>query len=125
MKKLLAIITLSAGLYGCQTTPHYKYQPAKLDNITIVRYQIMAANYQHLKFDRYNSILTVTYQLPASNLVWQKELIADSAHATLCTEKDGTIYRLAREDNIGVQFVYQGQGGKTLGPWSTAICTSS
>ncbi len=125
MNKLVALILLSAGLYGCESTQNYKYQATKLDNITIVRYQEMADTYQHLKFDRYNSILTVTYQLPATNLVWQQELIEKQSHETLCANKNGTIYRLAHEDSIGVKFVYQGQGGKALGPWATDICKTS
>ncbi|WP_017223683.1 hypothetical protein [Moritella dasanensis] len=125
MNKLFAFIMLSTGLYGCQSTQNYKYQPTKLDNITIVRYQEMADNYQHLKFDRYNSTLTVTYQLPATNLVWQQENIEKQTHRTLCEEKTSSIYRLAHEDNIGVKFIYKGQGGKTLGPWAADICEAS
>ncbi len=125
MKKLLAFIVLSTGVYGCQSTPNYKYQPTKLDNITIVRYQTMADNYQHLKFDRYNSILTVIYQLPANNLVWKREQIEKQTHNTLCKSKNNTIFRLAHEDHIGVKFVYKGQGGKTLGPWGADICEQS
>ncbi|QUM74810.1 hypothetical protein HWV00_00185 [Moritella sp. 24] len=122
MKRLFAFIVFSAGLYGCQSTQNYKYQPTKLDNITIVRYQEMADNYQHLKFDRYNSILTVIYQLPASNLVWQPEQIEKQTRHTLCVNKKDTIYRLAHEDNIGVKFVYKGQGGEIIGPWAIDIC---
>ncbi|NQZ50531.1 MAG: hypothetical protein HRT95_10245 [Moritella sp.] len=125
MNKLFAFIMLSTGLYGCQSTQHYNYQPTKLDNITIVRYQEMADNYQHLKFDRYNSILTVTYQLPATNLVWQQKHIEKQTNRALCEDKNNTIYRLAHEDNIGVKFIYQGQGGKTLGPWAVDICEPS
>lgn len=125
MNKLFVFIMLSLGLYGCTSTQNYKYQPTKLDNITIVRYQEMAYNYQHLKFDRYNSILTVIYQLPATNLVWQQEHIEQQTHRTLCEEKTSNIYRLAHEDNIGVRFVYKGQGGKTLGPWAVDICETS
>jgi len=82
----------------------------------------MADNYQHLKFDRYNSILTVIYQLPANNLVWKREQIEKQTHNTLCKSKNNTIYRLAHEDHIGVKFVYKGQGGETLGPWGADIC---
>ncbi len=122
MNKLFALIVLSVGLYGCQSTLNYKYQPTKLDNVTIVRYQEMDDNYQHIKFDRYNSILTIIYHLPATNLVWQQDLIDERAHSALCEDKENTIYRLAREDHIGVKFVYKGQGGKTLGPWAADIC---
>lgn len=125
MNKLFAFFVLSAGLYGCQSTQNYKYQPTKLDNITIVRYQEMADNYQHLKFDRYNSILTVIYQLPANNLIWQPEHIERQTRRTLCDDKQNTIYRLAHKDNIGIKFVYKGQGGKTLGPWAADICKQS
>ncbi|MDX2322354.1 MAG: hypothetical protein QNK26_17350 [Moritella sp.] len=125
MNKLFAFIMLSTGLYGCQSTQNYKYQPTKLDNMTIVRYQKMADNHHHLKFDRYSSILTVTYRLPATNLLWQQKHIEKQTHKTLCEDKKSSIYRLAHEDNIGVTFIYKGQGGKTLGPWAADICKTS
>lgn len=123
MKKLFSLLLLSIGLTGCQSTLNYKYQPTKLDNVTIVRYQEMADTYKHIKFDRFSSILTVIYELPASNLVWQQDLIEEKSEKALCADTENTIYRLAREDNIGVKFVYKGEGGKTIGPWGYDICT--
>ncbi|WP_232784082.1 hypothetical protein [Moritella sp. Urea-trap-13] len=57
--------------------------------------------------------------------VWQQAHIEKQTHRSLCEEKTSNIYRLAHEDNIGVKFIYQGKGGKTLGSRAVDICEIS
>lgn len=123
MHKLLAIIGVVIAVTGCSSSQHYKYKPTKLNNVTIIRYQAMADNFAHIDFDRFNAILSVTYELPASNLVWQSDLIEQRARHTLCEDKNDTLYQLARKDKLGIRFIYTGDGGKVVGPWSANICT--
>lgn len=122
MNKLFVIAVMGFLLAGCTSSYHYKYTPTKLNNVTIIRYQAMADNFQHIEFDRFNAILSITYELPATNLVWQNDLIKQRSRAILCEDKNNTIYQLARKDNLGIRFIYEGEGGKTVGPWAANIC---
>lgn len=125
MAKLFALSAIFLLLSGCATTQPYKYKATKLKNVTVIRYQEMADNFKHISFDRFNSILTVTYQLPATNLVWEESLIDLRSKQLLCEEKSNTIYQLARKDKLGIRFIYAGDGGKVVGPWASDICQQS
>lgn len=122
MKKRLAILAIAISMTGCSNNQHYQYKPTKLNNVTIIRYQEMADNFTHIDFDRFNAILSVTYELPATNLVWQSHLIEHRARKALCEDKNDTLYQLARQDKLGIRFIYTGEGGKVVGPWAIDIC---